>query len=73
MPLVGWQPSGGGIKCSNPTCVFSTRCSSLLVVLSSLTMQILGAMFRTVVRAALRLLGLTLLLRLIRPRSITRG
>jgi len=35
-------------------------------------MQILSAMFRTVVRAALRLLGLTLLLRLIRPRSITR-
>ena len=42
-------------------------------MLSSLTMQIFAAMFRTVVRAALRLLGLTLLLRLIRPRSITRG
>jgi len=38
-------------------------------MLSSLTMSILAAMFRTVVRAALRLTGLTLLLRLIRPRA----
>jgi len=38
-------------------------------MLSSLTMFILAAMLRTVLRAALRLTGLTLLLRLIGPRA----
>jgi len=42
-------------------------------VLQSLTFTILAAMLRTIVRAALRLTGLALILRLIRPLSAPPG
>ena len=47
--------------------------ANVLPVLQTLSFTILAAMLRTIVRAALRLTGLALILRLIRPLSAPPG
>ena len=55
------------------TCLGPPPRVSLHPVFQSLTFAILAAMLRTVVRATLRLSGLALILRLIRPLSAPPG
>ena len=47
--------------------------ANVMSVLQTLSFTILAAMLRTIVRAALRLTGLALILRLIRPLSAPPG